>query len=432
MKKQNARAVAAQIILQVLDQGKSLATLIPEAQAKLEAKDLPLVQEITFGVCRTLPRLEAVIAQAVEKPLKGKTRLVHCLLLVGLYQLLYMRVPEFAAVDEVVNAARSLKLDNFKALINGVLRRFLREKDSLLAKFDKNWQTLHPEWFVNKLKKAYPNWREIIDANNQRPPMWIRSNIQRIKPQDYRVLLGDLVAKNSENTTACVPESAILLANPVPVNKLMNFEQGWATVQDAHAQWSAALLEAQNGELILDACAAPGGKTAHILEAAPQAKVIALDIEESRLKRVRENLARLGQTATVICGDASKPAEWLDDGVMFDRILLDAPCSATGVIRRHPDIKWLRKENDIAELVALQAKILEALWGRLKPNGVLVYATCSVLPEENGEQITRFVASHSDAEWVEMDFNGEKTAMKQFFPQEQGGDGFFYAKLIKQ
>ncbi|VTR44904.1 SUN protein [Actinobacillus pleuropneumoniae] len=279
-----------------------------------------------------------------------------------------------------------------------MLRRFLREKDSLLAKFDKNWQTLHPEWFVNKLKKAYPNWREIIDANNQRPPMWIRSNIQRIKPQDYRVLLGDLVAKNSENTTACVPESAILLANPVPVNKLMNFEQGWATVQDAHAQWSAALLEAQNGELILDACAAPGGKTTHILEAAPQAKVIALDIEESRLKRVRENLARLGQTATVICGDASKPAEWLDDGVMFDRILLDAPCSATGVIRRHPDIKWLRKENDIAELVALQAKILEALWGRLKPNGVLVYATCSVLPEENGEQITRFVASHSDAE----------------------------------
>ncbi|WGE31604.1 16S rRNA (cytosine(967)-C(5))-methyltransferase RsmB [Actinobacillus genomosp. 2] len=432
MKKQNARAVAAQIILQVLDQGKSLATLIPEAQAKLEAKDLPLVQEISFGVCRTLPRLEAVIAQAVEKPLKGKIRLVHCLLLVGLYQLLYMRVPEFAAVDEVVNAAKSLKLDNFKALINGVLRRFLREKEALLAKFDKNWQTLHPEWFVNKLKKAYPNWREIIEANNQRPPMWIRSNIQQIKPQDYRVLLGDLVAKNPENTTACVPESAILLAEPVAVHKLMNFEQGWTTVQDAHAQWSATLLEAQNGELILDACAAPGGKTTHILEVAPQANVIALDIEESRLKRVRENLARLGQTAKVICGDASKPTEWLEDGVMFDRILLDAPCSATGVIRRHPDIKWLRKENDIAELVALQAKILEALWDRLKTNGVLVYATCSVLPEENSEQINRFIESHTDAVLAEMDFNGEKTSMKQFFPQEQGGDGFFYAKLIKR
>lgn len=432
MKKQNARVVAAQIILQVLDQGKSLATLIPEAQAKLEAKDLPLVQEISFGVCRTLPRLEAVIAQAVEKPLKGKTRLVHCLLLVGLYQLLYMRVPEFAVVDEAVNATKSLKLDTFKSLINGVLRRFLREKEALLAKFDKNWQTLHPEWFVNKLKKAYPNWREIIEANNQRPPMWIRSNIQQIKPQDYRVLLGDLVAKSPENTTACVPESAILLANPVPVHKLMNFEQGWATVQDAHAQWSATLLEAQNGELILDACAAPGGKTTHILEVAPQANVIALDIEESRLKRVRENLERLGQTAKVICGDASKPAEWLDDDVMFDRILLDAPCSATGVIRRHPDIKWLRKESDIAELVTLQAKILNALWARLKPNGVLVYATCSVLPQENSEQITRFVESHSDAVLAEMDFNGEKTTMKQFFPQEQGGDGFFYAKLIKQ
>nr|WP_025248393.1 16S rRNA (cytosine(967)-C(5))-methyltransferase RsmB [Mannheimia varigena] len=436
MKKQStkalsSRAVSATIILQVLDQGKSLSTLIPEAQKQLEPKDLPLVQEITFGVCRVLPRLESIIKLLIEKPLKGKTRLVHCLLLVGLYQLLYMRVPPHAAVDEVVNATKALKLDSFRALTNGVLRRFLREQDEILAKVDKHWQTLHPEWLVNKLKKAYPHWREIVEANNQRPPMWIRVNQQHIKAKDYAVLLGDLVAKNPQNMTACSPHCALLLDKPVGVNQLHNFEQGWATVQDVHAQWSAELLGAENGELILDACAAPGGKTTHILEKAPNAKVIALDIEESRLNRVRENLARLQQTATVICGDASKPEEWLEEGMMFERILLDAPCSATGVIRRHPDIKWLRQENDIAELAELQGKILNSLWNRLKPNGILLYSTCSVLPEENSEQIQRFVQTMPNAKLVEMDFNGEKVLEKQFFPQHNGGDGFFYAKLQK-
>ncbi|TLU75863.1 16S rRNA (cytosine(967)-C(5))-methyltransferase RsmB [Mannheimia varigena] len=436
MKKQStkalsSRAVSATIILQVLDQGKSLSTLIPEAQKQLEPKDLPLVQEVTFGVCRVLPRLESIIKLLIEKPLKGKTRLVHCLLLVGLYQLLYMRVPPHAAVDEVVNATKALKLDSFRALTNGVLRRFLREQDEILAKVDKHWQTLHPEWLVNKLKKAYPHWREIVEANNQRPPMWIRVNQQHIKAKDYAVLLGDLVAKNPQNMTACSPHCALLLDKPVGVNQLHNFEQGWATVQDVHAQWSAELLGAENGELILDACAAPGGKTTHILEKAPNAKVIALDIEESRLNRVRENLARLQQTATVICGDASKPEEWLEEGMMFERILLDAPCSATGVIRRHPDIKWLRQENDIAELAELQGKILNSLWNRLKPNGILLYSTCSVLPEENSEQIQRFVQTMPNAKLVEMDFNGEKVLEKQFFPQHNGGDGFFYAKLQK-
>ena len=414
----------------MLDQGKSLSTLIPEVQHQLEPKDLPLVQEMTFGICRVLPRLESIIKQLVAKPLKGKTRLVHCLLLVGLYQLLYMRVPAHAAVDEVVNATKVLKLDSFRAFTNGVLRRFLREQEQILAVVDKHWQTLHPEWFVNKIKKVYPHWREIVEANNQRPPMWVRANVQHIQPKDYVALLGEL-ANQRENSTACVPDCAILLENPVSVNQLPHFEQGWATVQDAHAQWSAELLDAQNGETILDACAAPGGKTTHILEKAPQAVVFALDIEENRLKRVRENLVRLNQSATVICGDASKPDMWLEKGVMFDRILLDAPCSATGVIRRHPDIKWLRKEADITELANLQSKILEALWARLKPNGILLYATCSILPEENSLQIQRFLENHSDAESVEMDFHGEKVAEKQFFPQSNGGDGFFYAKLKK-
>lgn len=430
MKTSPSRAVAAQIILQVLDQGKSLSTLIPEAQAELDGKDVPLVQEISFGVCRVLPRLELIIRQLVKKPLKNKTRLVHCLLLVGLYQLLYLRVPAHAAVSEVVNATKPLKLDSFRALVNGVLRRFLREQDRILAKADKHWHTLHPDWLVNKLKNAYPNWREIIEANNQKPPMWIRVNPQYCKAEDYRSLLADF-AKNEVDQPACLPECAIQLSKPLAVQQLPQFEQGWATVQDAHAQWSALLLNTQNGELILDACAAPGGKTTHILELAPQAKVIALDIEKNRLKRVEENLKRLNQTATVICGDASQPEQWLEQNVMFDRILLDAPCSATGVIRRHPDIKWLRQENDIVELVALQQRILKALWQRLKPNGTLLYATCSILPEENREQIEHFLEQTPNAQLEPMQFHAETVLYKQFLPQQAGGDGFFYAKLRK-
>ena len=293
--------------------------------------------------------------------MKGKTRIVHCLLLVGLYQLLYMRVPAHAAVDEVVNATKSLKSDSFRGLVNGVLRRFLREQEDILAVVDKHWQTLHPEWFVNKLKKSYPNWRDIIDANNQKPPMWLRVNQQQNNTKTYRTLLEEqeIVAFECDNP------HALRLAQPISVSKLPNFEQGVVTVQDFNAQWSALLLEPQNDELILDACAAPGGKTTHILEMAPQAKVIALDVEAHRLKLVEENLARLNQQAIVVCGDATEPEKvacgnrfkWS----IFDRILLDAPCSATGVIRRHPDIKMATSRNGYCQLVALQGQILKAL-----------------------------------------------------------------------
>lgn len=429
----SVRAIAAQVILQVLDQGKSLSTLLPEVQSQVKPQDLPLLQEITFGICRVLPRLENIIKKLLDKPLKGKTRIVHCLLLVGLYQLLYMRIPAHAAVDEVVNATKSLKSDSFRGLVNGVLRRFLREQEDILAVVDKHWQTLHPEWFVNKLKKAYPNWREIIEANNQKPPMWLRVNQQQNDTKTYRTLLEEQEIVSFE----CDNPHALRLAQPLSVSKLPNFEQGAVTVQDLNAQWSALLLEPQNGELILDACAAPGGKTTHILEMAPQAKVIALDVEAHRLKRVEENLTRLNQQATVVCGDATEPEKWLSEiglsGASFDRILLDAPCSATGVIRRHPDIKWLRQETDIAQLVALQGQILKALWAKLKPNGILLYATCSVLPDENSQQIQHFLAETPDAELMPLPFEQtENTIGIQFLPQENGGDGFYYAKLRKR
>lgn len=427
----SVRGLAAALVLQVLDQGKSLSTLIPEHQSQVKGQDLPLLQEICFGVCRVLPRLEKMIALLVDKPLKGKTRIVHCLLLVGLYQILYTRIPVHAAVDEVVNATKALNVEQFRGLVNAVLRRFLREQADILAQTDKHWHTLHPEWLVNELKSAYPNWREIVEANNQKPPMWLRVNEQKNSPKTYRALLDE---QKIATETGDQPQ-ALRLLQAVGVNQLPQFVEGAVTVQDLHAQWAARLLEPQNGELILDACAAPGGKTTHILELAPQAEVIALDVEPQRLVRVEENLARLNQRAKVVCGDATKPDQWLAElgksAVKFDRILLDAPCSATGVIRRHPDIKWLRKEADIAPLVQLQAAILSALWQKLKPNGVLIYATCSLLPAENSQQIAHFLQQHSDAKLDILPFSPTQTVGFQFFPQPEGGDGFYYAKLRK-
>lgn len=431
-KKLTLRAVMAEVILQVLDQGKSLSALLPSAQQQIKAQDIALLQEVCFGVCRVLPRLERIIEKLVTKPLKGKTRIVHCLLLVGLYQLLYTRIPAHAAVDEVVNATKAVKAESFRGLVNGVMRRFLREQEAILAIVDKHWQTLHPEWLVNLLKQHYPEqWRQIVDENNQKPPMWLRVNQQHTSQTSYQTLLN----QQQIDSEIALPKTALCLNKAVSVDQLPHFAEGWVSVQDRHAQWAGELLEPENQHCILDACAAPGGKTTHILEIAPQAKVLALDVEQSRLQRVAENLKRLQQKAEIICGDASKPEQWLAPEIMFDRILLDAPCSATGVIRRHPDIKWLRQASDIAQLADLQQTILQALWQRLKPNGILLYATCSILPEENCQQIERFLATHTDAKLipVQLATTGIDTGFGyQCFPAQNSGDGFFYAKLIKQ
>lgn len=437
----SVRAVAAEILMQVLDQGLSLSSLLPANQNRVLPQNMPLLQQICFGVCRVLPRLEQIIQQLVDKPLRGKTRIVHTLLLVGLYQLLYLRIPEHAAVAETVNAVQPLKRESFRALVNGVLRRFLREQAIILAKIDQHWQTLHPEWLVNKLKQAYPQqWRQIIEANNQQPPMWLRINPQFTNVATYQGLLEQqsYIADNPFCYDYVHQPQALRLSQAVNVSQLPQFEQGWATVQDLNTQWAGLLLDPQPNELILDACAAPGGKTTHILELAPQAQVVALDIEAKRLERVRENLHRLKQQAKVICADASQPDSWLEQataGKKFDRILLDAPCSATGVIRRHPDIKWLRKATDIQPLVQLQQQILTALWTVLKPNGILLYATCSLLPEENQQQIEQFLQQQPDAQLEPLPFATTQTNGNigiQFIPESTGGDGFYYAKLRKK
>lgn len=421
----NIRAICAQAIFNVLEDGQSLSTALTLSSHKIAEKDRALVQEICFGVMRVLPELNFYIHTLMSKVLTGKNRVLHYLLLVGIYQILYTRIPEHAAVGETVNAVNELKKSALKGLVNGVLREFLRQQASLQQKFiqDKKQQTsqtLHPSWLLNRLKQAYPQqWQNIINANNQKPPMWLRVNLNHYSVSEYQQLLAE---QQIESEAFADLPCAIRLLSPVNVTKLPFFAEGAVTVQDLSAQYAAYLLAPKNGEQILDMCAAPGGKTTHILEIAPKANLLAVDVDASRAKRIEENLARLKQVAEVKVGDGLTPEKWCS-GRQFDRILLDSPCSATGVIRRHPDIKWLRRDSDIAQLTELQHAILTNIWSYLKTDGTLVYATCSILPDENKLQIERFLKENSNAQLV-----GD---MKQFLPTAQSGDGFFYAVLKK-
>ncbi|WP_086113948.1 16S rRNA (cytosine(967)-C(5))-methyltransferase RsmB [Xenorhabdus beddingii] len=425
----NLRSIAAQAITQVLEQGQSLSTVIPELQQRVSDKDKALLQELCFGVMRVLPQLEWFITQLMAKPLKGKQRIFHYLIMVGLYQLIYTRIPEHAALAETVNGAINLKRPQLKGLINGVLRQFQRQQQELIERENNHAsQYLHPQWLLERIQKSYPeNWQNIVDANNQKPPMWLRVNQRYHTVNEYFTLLEEA---NIEAALDADHPYAIRLLSPCPVNCLPGFDQGWVTIQDRSAQGCAALLNPCNEESILDLCAAPGGKTTHILEIAPKSKVLAIDIDEQRLKRVKENLQRLNLYAVVKAGDGRFPHEWAA-GEQFDRILLDAPCSATGVIRRHPDIKWLRRNEDIDQLVTLQSEILDAIWPYLKKSGTLVYATCSILPQENNEQIKAFLERHSDAVLSSETGSQEKPGT-QIIPEIAGGDGFFYARITKQ
>ncbi|ENL4829986.1 16S rRNA (cytosine(967)-C(5))-methyltransferase RsmB [Salmonella enterica subsp. enterica serovar Teko] len=429
MKKQNnLRSLAAQAVEQVVEQGQSLSNVLPPLQQKVADKDKALLQELCFGVLRTLSQLEWLINKLMSRPMTGKQRTVHYLIMVGFYQLLYTRVPPHAALAETVEGAVAIKRPQLKGLINGVLRQFQRQQETLLNEFaTSDARFLHPGWLVKRLQNAYPTqWQRIIDANNQRPPMWLRVNRTHHTRDGWLGLLEDAGMKGYPHPD--YPD-AVRLETPAPVLALPGFAEGWVTVQDASAQGCAIFLAPQNGEHILDLCAAPGGKTTHILEVAPEADVLAVDIDEQRLSRVYDNLKRLVMKATVKQGDGRYPAQWCGEQ-QFDRILLDAPCSATGVIRRHPDIKWLRRDRDIVELAQLQAEILDAVWPRLKPGGTLVYATCSVLPEENRDQIKTFLQRTPDAALSETGTPDQPG--QQNLPGGEEGDGFFYAKLIKK
>lgn len=429
----NVRALAAKVLNQVVEQGQSLSNVLPPAQQDLSPKDKALLQVLCYGVLRTLPRLDFFCRSLMDKALKGKQRDLHFLILVGFYQLLYTRIPSHAAVGETVNGAKALKKPALKGMVNGVLRNFLREQDDLIEKADQQPALVycHPSWLVKRLQAAYGDdlAAKIMDNNNQQAPMWLRVNAIHHSREQYQTLLNDA---GLESFSSEFNDNALRLEKATDVYKLPGFETGWVSVQDGAAQLAAHYLDAQAGELILDACCAPGGKTVHVLELQPALKqMVAVDADAKRLLRVQENLDRLQLNATVIHGDASQPNSWWH-GELFDRILCDAPCSATGVIRRHPDIRWLRRDSDIAGLVALQQSILHALWDKLKPGGILLYATCSILPDENALQVERFLESTKDAALIPLSLQDNTPGKgRQILPNEDGMDGFYYAKLQK-
>ncbi len=429
----NPRLAAARALAAVLSGKASLNSSLPAQLDKVDERDRGLTQDLAFGTARWQPRLDLLAAQLLQKPFKAADADVQALLLVGLYQLFYTRIPAHAAIGETVGCADKLKKPWAKGLLNAVLRRAQREGEPLLAGMERDpvVRTAHPRWLQKSLKAFWPEqWEAVCAANNAHPPMILRVNRRHHSRDAYLALL----AEAGVAATACqYSRDGIVLAEACDVRGLPGFTEGWVSVQDEAAQLSADLLELAPGQRVLDACCAPGGKTCHLLEAEPGlAHMTAIDLEAKRLTRVRENLDRLQLDAELIACDARDTANWWD-GKPFQRILLDAPCSATGVIRRHPDIKLTRQAEDIPALATLQGELLDALWPTLEVGGMLLYATCSSLPTENTEVIDAFLARTPGAR--ELDLATEAGLRqphgRQLLAREGGHDGFYYAKLIK-
>lgn len=430
----SGRSTAARVLLEVIDNHRSLNDVLPSALEGLSDPERRLASELTYGVLRWWFRLEARLTKLVQKPLRVRDRDVHMLLATGVYQVLYLSMPGHIAVSQTAEAARHLGKDWAVGLVNGVLRRLQREADSLQDGIteDDVARTSHPRWLLDLLQEGWPlEWREVAEAANRRAPMTLRVNLSRQSRETY---LARLAENGIEATPLAVSPAGIQLQRPIDVTALPDFEAGAVSVQDGAAQLAAELLELQPGMTVLDACAAPGGKTCHLLEIEPRlANLVAVDADAHRMAILEENLLRLGLSADVRVGDAAHPATWWEDG-QVDRILLDAPCSGTGVIRRHPDIKLLRRFDDISSLVDRQRSLLAGLWSLLKPGGMLVYATCSILPQENERQIAAFLAERGDAEEypIHAEWGLARVAGRQILTGEQDMDGFYYARLIKR
>ena len=421
----NERRLALTALCEVLAENRSLSHIKTELT--------PFAKVLCFGVCRHYFQLDALAKQLLKKPPKNLD--IWLALLMGLYQIRELDLPDYAVVHETVALLNTKKTTWAKSLINAVLRRYCREKTALDTQLENNpdFRYNYPAWLLERLQKAWPNhWEAIIHGSDAHPPMSLRVNKQHTTAESYQEQLQSINISASSLTHTT---HGLVLDKPCDVFDLPGFKAGDISVQDGAAQLAASLLELQPGLRVLDACCAPGGKTCHILEAEPELNAcIALDIEPKRLTRTRENLARLSfnARADVIAGDAQNPESWWN-GILFDRILLDAPCSATGVIRRHPDIKLLRTPEEVTSITKIQATLLEALWPLLAPGGVFVYATCSILPEENELQIANFVKRHSNCQassktkpW------GHATGCGwQIFPGEDSMDGFFYSVLHK-
>lgn len=445
-KKLSPRITAILIIQQLLKQQSSLANLIPEYTKNYTPQEKSFIKELCYGCCRWYPQLDLALSKLLKQPLKKKESDIKAILLLGIYQLQFMRIAEHAAINESVNSVSYFKKLWAKKLINAILRSYQRQNhednksdtDTLFyEQVQQELPSAHPQWLEKKIKNAWPKQADnIFAANNQHPPFVLRVNQQINSRDQYLQKLKDnkINAKPANDSV-----DGIYLDDPRAVDELPQFFQGAVSVQDEAAQLASGLLKLKPGLRVLDACAAPGGKTCHIGETEANLELlIALDIEQRRLQKVNENIERLGINAKVVCGDGAQPSSWWD-GHLFDRILLDAPCSATGIIRRQPDIKLLRQPEHIASLVQIQIKLLKALWPLLKEGGILLYATCSILPEENTEIIERFIDSHDDAshDLIEETWGLDQAFGRQLLPVDSsiagsGHDGFYYARLIKQ
>lgn len=429
VKKQNLRGLAVQALSEIVTNGRSLDTALkPVVDLKLDARDQGLVQEITYGCLRQYFSLDELAQSLLQKPFKKKDQDVLLLLLVGLYQIREMNIPPHAAVAETVAATGQLGKPWAKSVINACLRNFLRregEDCGLPRSEPARWN--HPQWLIDSLKRDRPGaWQQILVGNGQRPPMHLRVNLLRTTREVMLQQLADAGINAQPLPTPC----GIVLDQPCQVEKLPGFAEGLLSVQDLSAQFAALLLAPAAGEYVLDACAAPGGKTAHLLELEPASSLLAVELSAARAQRIEQNLRRLGLQAEIRIADAADTGSWWD-GRIFDRILLDAPCSATGVIRRHPDIKLLRRETDIEDLVHTQRRLLAAEWPLLKRGGKLLYVTCSVLAAENENQILHFLDQQTDARETPLSLDGAMVCRHglQTLPGE--GDGFYFCCLEK-
>jgi len=422
------RALAAEVLLAV-ENGQSLSQCLPPALSGLHLSDRPALQALCYGTCRWFHRLDGELQGRLKKPLRKPDRVVHHLMLVALFQLRFSQHASYAILNESVEACRALDRPHLTGLVNGVLRA--AEREGAPEPADDGARFSHPAWMVEKLRHNWPDhWQQILQGNNAQAPMTLRVNARRFSRNEY---LQQLQEAGIEASATRFAPFAIQLARPVPVDRLPWFAEGAVSVQDEAAQLCTTLLDLAPGQRVLDACAAPGGKTCAILEACPELQeVVAIDESAQRLPRVQENLDRLDLDATLIQADAANTEQWWDQQA-FDRILLDVPCSASGVIRRHPDIKLLRRESDIVPLASIQLGLLQAMWAILRPGGRLVYATCSVFPQENHRIIRRFLKQQEDAMLVQpqVPWGMDMTAGRQLLPDPDSHDGFFYAVLEK-
>lgn len=425
------RAGAAEVVFEVAHGGASLDAVLEGRAGRFVDRDRALLKELCFGTLRWYWRCLGVVERLLERPLRKRDRVIETLMLVGVYQMDQMRLPPHAAIHTTVDACTVLDRPGYKSLVNGVLRNFQRRTAALLEALPAAARDAHPQWLWAAIAEQWPSQAgRIVEADNARPPMTLRVNARRLSVDDYldRLRAAGLAGTRLEHAAA-----AVTLDTPVGVERLPGFDEGLVSVQDASAQLLTRLIHPQPGQRVLDACAAPGGKLTHVLEAFPDVSVQAVEADADRARLIAGNLSRLRLEADVIVADAADPAGWWD-GSPFDLVVLDAPCSGTGVIRRHPDIKVLRRSSDVDRFAALQARLLDGLWPVVKPGGRLAYVTCSILARENHDRIESFLRRTPDCreERVDIPIGVATGHGRQILPEPCGGDGFYYALVRKE